>query len=159
MVDWNIIASVSFLSVILGAILGRIWFKVQTRRLQRNAQKEIEKQNLLFSEAGEETKQGLNAFRSDGEKEGEILIPCLICGKKTKTNTCSVEHYKEAMRNYQTLQSEGNHEPKREGEVISEVKSSAPSHNTNPFEETSKVQADTIKKLMKENEKLKTKKK
>lgn len=134
MTDLAVLITVMVAGVIFGGLLTGTIIYIKGVIQVRMAKKNIIKKGLLF-----EGKKGLEAFQEEGATKEEIIEdikksvedepkidnPCIICGKQSieNANTCSEEHYHQAMAEYHALQSEDQREPaalsKKEGEVKS----------------------------------------
>jgi len=181
MVNLDIIFASAFFGLIVGFPAGLFYSRRKNKKAEKESKDLIEKQNLKVRELGKEGKQGLEAFPEPNmpisepgpelnipipvptpEPAPTPLEPCLICGKMSETNTCSQDHYNQALQERelknQTHLSEGSHEPKKEEETISEASASTSSPK-DPKEEKDRNQKETIAALLKENEELKSKKK
>jgi len=82
------------LGLLIGWGIGYLIYLYKSRKLTKKAEKEFKKDDPVDEE----------------------LKPCLICGKKTTGDVCSLEHQKEWVKNHTQL-SEGNHEPNKVGEI------------------------------------------
>lgn len=98
-VYWNIT------SAILGILFGYSVVKLNekgkmNRRIKKQAKKDLKIKDVDIKKQHE-------------QKPLPVLKPCLICGKVTTGDVCSIEHQQEWIKQHTHL-SEGSHEPKRE---------------------------------------------
>ncbi len=178
MVNTELLYASAFFGLVIGFIFGIWWDRRKSKKQLKKAEEDIKKQNLVVGEVGMVGKRGLESFPASSptmksEEIAEVeqippiepitppqnLKPCMICGKLTETNTCSMEHYNLAMQQHHSQSdhlSEGDHEPKKEEVNKLGKKESSDTLTSSPdtSEEKTKNQAETIKELMRKVEDL-----
>ncbi len=148
----GILITVMVAGIVIGFSTAGIFVYLKGAMQRRKAKKLIEEKEVVF-----EGKKGLDAFQEEVEEVEQVVseevtevletpkkIPkkiqkpkpiedglqdCIICGKRTESNTCCQEHYNQAMAEYYTQLSDGSDRPKKEGEVksLKDVSDTTPS--------------------------------